>query len=195
MKYLEKEVVIFMAIFLALNLLCSCEFERKKLKEDIVIMQSRPIMLPVDSMLCWWYGNDTLSFKSNNEALNFVVFSDSTKCSSCALKGMYIWDDFLQKIGYNYPEGLNVFFIFTPLQKNWKSFYITMKTIPPSIPIYVDALGVFNRNNRHIPSNPELHTFLLDSNGYVLLVGNPLENEKIEKLFWQIVEEKLGKRE
>ena len=41
MKYLEKEVVIFMAIFLALNLLCSCEFERKKLKEDIVIMQSR----------------------------------------------------------------------------------------------------------------------------------------------------------
>ena len=88
MKYLEKEVVIFMAIFLALNLLCSCEFERKKLKEDIVIMQSRPIMLPVDSMLCWWYGNDTLSFKSNNEALNFVVFSDSTKCSSCALKGM-----------------------------------------------------------------------------------------------------------
>lgn len=109
MKYLEKEVVIFMAIFLALNLLCSCEFERKKLKEDIVIMQSRPIMLPVDSMLCWWYGNDTLSFKSNNEALNFVVFSDSTKCSSCALKGMYIWDDFLQKIGYNYPEGLNVF--------------------------------------------------------------------------------------
>lgn len=70
-----------------------------------------------------------------------------------------------------------------------------MKTIPPSIPIYVDTLGVFNRNNRHIPSNPELHTFLLDSNGYVLLVGNPLENEKIEKLFWQILEEKLGKRE
>ena len=40
-----------------------------------------------------------------------------------------------------------------------------------------------------------MHTFLLDENNNVLLVGNPLENEKIKKLFWQIVEEKLGKRE
>lgn len=39
------------------------------------------------------------------------------------------------------------------------------------------------------------HTFLLDEDNNVLLVGNPLENKKIEEMFWQIVEEKLGKRE
>ena len=39
------------------------------------------------------------------------------------------------------------------------------------------------------------HTFLLDENNNVLLVGNPLDNEKIEEMFWQIVEKKLGKRE
>ncbi len=39
------------------------------------------------------------------------------------------------------------------------------------------------------------HTFLLDENNNVLLVGNSLENEKIEEMFWQILEEKLGKRE
>ena len=39
------------------------------------------------------------------------------------------------------------------------------------------------------------HTFLLNENNNVLLVGNPLENETIEEMFWQIVEGKLGKRE
>ena len=37
-----------------------------------------------------------------------------------------------------------------------------------------------------------LHTFLLDENNEVFVVGNPLENEKIERMFWRTVKEKLG---
>ena len=59
----------------------------------------------------------------------------------------------------------------------------------------MDTLGVFIDDNKHIPHHPDMHTFLLDEDNNVLLVGNPLENEKIEEMFWQIVEEKLGKRE
>ena len=40
-----------------------------------------------------------------------------------------------------------------------------------------------------------LSWFLLDEDNNVLLVGNPIWNEKIKEMFWQIVEEKLGKRE
>ena len=40
-----------------------------------------------------------------------------------------------------------------------------------------------------------MHTFLLDRDDNVLLVGNPIWNEKIEEMFWQIVEERLGKNE
>ena len=45
------------------------------------------------------------------------------------------------------------------------------------------------RANPQLPSNPMLHTFLLDENNEV---GNPLENEKIERMFWRTVKEKLG---
>ncbi|MBS4809127.1 MAG: hypothetical protein KH071_14815 [Paraprevotella sp.] len=70
-----------------------------------------------------------------------------------------------------------------------------MKQITPSCPVYLDSLGVLERANPQIPSNPDLHTFLLDEDNNVLLVGNPIWNEKIKEMFWQIVEEKLGKRE
>ena len=64
-----------------------------------------------------------------------------------------------------------------------------------SYPIYMDTTGVFRRTNPQLPSNPMLHTFLLDENNEVLAVGNPLENEKIDRMFWRTVKEKLGTRQ
>ena len=62
-------------------------------------------------------------------------------------------------------------------------------------PILLDTLGEFEKLNPHLPKNRALHTFLLDENNNVILVGNPLRNKKIEEMFYQIVEEKLGKPE
>lgn len=60
-------------------------------------------------------------------------------------------------------------------------------------PILIDTLGEFERLNPHLPKNQALHTFLLDENNRVILVGNPLRNKKIKEMFYKIVEEKLGK--
>ena len=52
-----------------------------------------------------------------------------------------------------------------------------------------DREGQFEKLNPHLPKNKVLHTFLLDENNNVILVGNPLHNKKIEKMFYKIVEE------
>ena len=39
------------------------------------------------------------------------------------------------------------------------------------------------------------HTFLLDENNKIILVGNPLHNKKIEKLFLDMLDEKFDKNE
>ena len=57
----------------------------------------------------------------------------------------------------------------------------------------LDTLKEFERLNPHLPKNRALHTFLLDENNRVILVGNPSRNEKIKEMFYKIVEEKLGK--
>lgn len=38
-----------------------------------------------------------------------------------------------------------------------------------------------------------MHTFLLDKNNNVILVGNPLVNKEIEKLFYKRTQELLSK--
>ena len=62
-------------------------------------------------------------------------------------------------------------------------------------PIILDTLGHFAKLNPHLPKNKALHTFLLDENNNVILVGNPLHNKKIKEMFYRIVEDRLGKPE
>lgn len=68
-----------------------------------------------------------------------------------------------------------------------------MKNNSLDYPVLLDTLGEFEKLNPHLPKNKALHTFLLDENNNVILVGNPLHNKKIEEMFNKIVEEKLGK--
>ena len=62
-------------------------------------------------------------------------------------------------------------------------------------PIILDTLGQFAKLNPHLPKNKALHTFLLDENNNVILVGNPLHNKKIKEMFYRIVEDRLEKPE
>ena len=58
--------------------------------------------------------------------------------------------------------------------------------------VYIDTTNVFLAKNSNISKSSWLHTFLLDEQNNVILVGNPTNNSRIRKLFWRIVKEKLG---
>lgn len=64
------------------------------------------------------------------------------------------------------------------------------KLIPQTI--FVDSAIVFMEVNPNIPSESMFHTFLLDENNKVILVGNPMLNKQIEDMMLSIVDEKLG---
>lgn len=165
---------------------------RNDLKNDLMALKTQSVYLPLDSMECICEShNDTFPIIRQ---LKFVVFTDSMECSACRLKRMYMWDSLMEEnVKRNIP--IKFYFIFSPSKKDLGALYFTMSTIPLSGSIYVDTTNAFLMANPHIPQNPIMRTFLLDEDNNVLLVGNPLENKKIEKLFWQIVEEKLGRRE
>lgn len=156
-------------------------------------MQANSIVLPLNEMNCILKGNDTL-FSSSTKGLKYVVYSDTSSCSYCDLGKVLKWNKILKSSG-QYSDDISFCFIFHPSLEKFSNFNFHLRTLEIPIPVYVDTLGIFERVNPQIPSNPVLHTFLLDEQNNVLLVGNPLENKKIENLFWQIVEEKLGKRE
>ena len=59
--------------------------------------------------------------------------------------------------------------------------------------LFIDSVNVFMEANPNIPSESMFHTFLLDDNNKVILVGNPIFNKQIDDMMLSIVEEKLGK--
>lgn len=120
-----------------------------------------------------------------------MQYEDTTACSSCEIKQTYKWDDFIEEVKA-FNKNIGIYFIFSPQRKNIDIFYFLITTNPPASPIFVDTTNIFLRSNPHIPKNPALHTFLLDENNKVILVGNPLENKHIEEMFWRTVKEKSG---
>lgn len=187
--------IFLLLIFFCVTVLQSCNHEEERFKGYVENLRKDPISVPLDKLSCL-FDEEKISIISVNDScmLKLVIYTDSIECSSCRMKEMYKWDDFLSKLGA-YSSQIEVFFIFAPLYSNMGLFKMVAKDLPQNYPIYIDTTNIFYRENPQIPSNPALHTFLLDEQNNVILVGNPLKNKKIEKLFWQIVEEKLGKRE
>ena len=163
------------------------------MEKDIEDLFGKPIYLHLDQMECFGrHLSDKVCTLST--VLKLVVYSDSTMCTSCGIKKLHTWDNQFQKMR-EYQGRLKVYFIFSPSMEEKRNLQIMVKNYLSDTPIYIDTANVFLRSNPHIPAFPEMHTFLLDEKDSVILVGSPLKNLKMEALFWQTVEEKLGKRE
>lgn len=53
----------------------------------------------------------------------------------------------------------------------------------PSYPALIDENGLFPAANPHIPADSRFHTFLLDKNGKVILIGDPVNNPPLWELY------------
>lgn len=183
----KNRIVLLMLLVCGL---CNIGCERKSnIKNDVVRLESRSIEIPTEYMMCIEGTSDSFFVKS--DALKWIVYLDSANCSSCSLRSLYIWHNFLDKIE-KYREDIGVFFIVHPsVTEDVGSLYLTAKGLHFPVPIYLDTLNCFIKDNPHIPSNPLMHTFLLDENNRVILVGNPMQRPRIEDLFWSMVKKVL----
>lgn len=159
------------------------------IRDKIVSMQSSRIALFLDSMLCI-NEHETVNAE-DQQLLKLVLFVDSSECSSCNIRKLWEWTPYLKSF-----DGVNAFKFLVVLEVQSKYLYYTkeqLKIAGIKTPVYFDTLSVFRRHNPQIPDNRMFHTFLLDESDSVLLVGNPLINERIDNLLKGIVNERLMK--
>ena len=186
-------------LFFIISLLCSaliyigCKSPEEKIDEIITQMKSKPVSIPYSQMSCWI--NDTIQKSrpwEKTAQLKLVVFTDSSSCSECTLKRMYLWKDFVE-LEQKYDNRFYLMFIFqtnkdvkVPIMA--KSFYLTELNHP----IYVDSKDVFKKLNSHLPDGEKFNVYLLDENNNVILVGSPLFNTMLEHMLLDILDEKLA---
>ena len=119
-----------------------------------------------------------------------VVFTDSTQCATCRLYSIGQWRPFMDSMDKN-SKKIEFFFFFHPSKKNTQIVINKLKDMDLETPIYIDIDGRFLLKNPQFPHSPHLQTMLLDENNIVQIVGNPINNDKIDKLYRSVIDGSL----
>lgn len=189
-KYLLRHSIqLALLMGLAMGLL-SCNGNKRQIEKEILLLQSKSINIPQEGLVKI-RGKDTLDFvRSEDELFKLIVYYDSTSCSSCMVSKMFLWNDIIDYVD-TFKGKFSLYFIFSTSKKDSKQLIFSINNSGFSYPILIDTNNEFAKLNTHLPSNKLLHTFLLDENNNVVIVGNPMQNKHIEQMMQTYVEEKL----
>lgn len=121
-------------------------------------------------------------FKHQTLNIKLLVYYTSPKgCLSCWISHLY---------NFERTFGTEINTAFTPIviislddDSTYKDVFNQLISQPHLYPIYIDKTHLFEQVNINLPTDFRFHTFLLDKNNRVVLVGNPLSGGAMEKLF------------
>lgn len=140
-----------------------------------------------------------ISFKDISDSLNIsqqikiIVYYDSTHCAICQLKQIHNWNKYIEYLNALTPD-VSVYFIISPSNEQIKNTTLNiqhLKLTPYNI--ILDSTNTFKKINPVIPlNNSSLHTFLLDKNNRIVLIGNPLNGDAMWELFKSTLENMLA---
>lgn len=180
---IDKSKMKFALIPISIILLLSCtEHHRKK---QIGQLFSTEIILPDTSSLF----NKALDSINLNIPAKMVVYFDAETCASCALSRIWEWDE-VSHITQASNGKYQTLFIFTPKQKDLSAVKRVFQGMHmESKLVYIDDRQDFITNNPTIPEDAMFHTFLLDRKNKIVLVGNPVHNEKLWELYKNTIDQ------
>lgn len=123
----------------------------------------------------------------NIKLINY--YTPAKGCVSCWISHLYDIDLYLE-------DKINEYF--TPVviilidENNEDEVLSQLKRQPHCYPIYIDKNKQFERKNTTLPSDYKFHTFLVDRNNKVVLIGNPLNGDAMWNLFKSTLENMLA---
>jgi hypothetical protein len=161
-------------------LLVSCKSYR--LAKQIKSLMGQEIVMPQDMRLTPSEADDSLMIDIQGKSAHLIVYVDSVECSSCKVGNLPQYSDIV-----NFCEQLNgkcePVFIFSPREQDVEKLRYRIDISEIDYNIVIDSTRSFPKANPHIPADNRLHTFLLDKNGKVVLVGDPSHNPELWELY------------
>ncbi len=176
---MKIRILTLWVIILSSSFLISCG--KQKLLKQLETFTSEEVVVPdgIRQMIGW---QDTIILNTDIGLARLIVYVDPVTCSSCRLKLMFEYTDvidFHEEAG----EAFVPLFIFSPPQANVDEVIRTLETTQFNYPVFIDEHQAFPAANPHIPADNRFHTFLIDKNGKVILVGDPVNNPQLWELY------------
>ena len=112
-----------------------------------------------------------------------VVFHYRNQCSNCQLGRISDWDEIIAQLDSIQPA-VPVYFIIAPPKEELNA--IRQKILELKLQRYrieIDSTNRFMQQNKAIPADALFHTLLLDGQKRIVVVGSPLFNNKMWKIY------------
>lgn len=186
-----RKIVYILSFTIGCCIITACNSHKEDIQKTLEKMQSSTISIPYERMECWTSDSILEDRPWNKAKLKLVHYVDSATCSTCYLQKIAIYGLLFSMEAQSNNDFYNVFIINPNIIAKKKLISdFSGKLIPQTI--FVDSSNVFMESNPNLPSESMYHTFMLDENNKVILVGNPMLNKQIEDMMLSIVDEKLG---
>jgi hypothetical protein len=178
MKYPNIQI----SAFLLLAILClSCKDDsRNKIAHLVTEWQGKEVLLPENSIFTI-QAKDTVQMDLHSPKNKILVYVDSTGCTSCRLQ-LHKWKEFIAEVDSATNKETQFLFFLSPKSLR-EAQYITRRD-DFTHPICIDMYNQLDSLN-HFPEEEMFHTFLLDMNNKIKVIGNPIHNKRVHELYME----------
>lgn len=162
----------------------SCnDYEKAKIARLVTEWQGKEVLLPENSIFTI-QGKDTVQVAANAKH-KILVYVDSAGCTSCRLQ-LHKWKEFISEVDSATHEAVQFLFYLTP--KNLKEARYITRRDDFTHPLCIDLDNEIGGMN-HFPKEDMFHTFLLDADNRVKVIGNPIHNKAVRSLYIDAITE------
>ena len=151
---------------------------RDELRDLVAYWQDREIIFP-EAMQFVRYTEEIVNYPFREASNKVLIYIDSMGCTSCKLQ-LSRWKE-LKAYTDSLTNG-SVLYIFIFQSANLNKIKGVLRLDHFDHPVYLDRNADFVKLNT-LPENSIFHTFLLDKDNKVLVIGNPLLNPMVKELY------------
>jgi hypothetical protein len=190
-KHIQMKIIHLRIIFLVslIGIICfACNYSEKEAKKKVSQFMGDTLLLPEISEVLYkdsLYRENLPFNKESKLKITTLLWGD---CKSCVvdLEG---WDELFQLA--QAKQDIEIFFY---LYTSDFSFFkkSTYENKLHKYPLILDENLNYIDENELPFKNKVYQTFLLNSNNEVILVGNPINNEKLMKLYKEEINKRLN---
>ncbi len=123
-----------------------------------------------------------LSCRDTSASAKVLVYYNAEGCTPCRLKQLFEWHALMQDLGAA-DSTCRFLYLLNTSATTVDEIEVALYGSRFDYPVFLDTAGVFERSNPGLPANPVFHTFLLDRENRVVLVGSPIGNPKMWELY------------
>lgn len=163
--------------------------QKKKQEAELRLFKEKIITLP-ENMLAKHCDEQILPDTTLLERpLKMIVYINQDGCTDCKLRGLLPYYMFI--LENEYLDNFGVVIILNTVDRELAES--TLADMRFRRTVFYDLDNSFERLNPHLPQNEQFHTFLLNEENKVILVGAPVYNEKLKKLYLKEMKRGLNK--